>query len=71
MHQSTFEYLSPSDEQKSQMAEVRAAAKAFADVLERVLPEGPDKTFTIRQHRGTAMWANVALTRLPDGTPRA
>jgi hypothetical protein len=36
-----------------------------------LLPDGPDKTFVIRAHRSNAMWANVAITRLPDGTPRA
>lgn len=70
MHPSTFEYLKPSDEQVSQMAKVRAAAKAFCDVLEAELPDGPDKTFVIRAHRSNAMWANVAITRHPDGTPR-
>jgi hypothetical protein len=71
MHASTFEYLKPSDEQKAQMQEVRAAAAKFAEVLDRVLPEGPDKTFVMRQHRTTAMWAMVTITRQPDGTPRA
>ena len=47
---------------------LRAAAKN--DVLEAELPDGPDKTFVIRAHRSTAMWAKVAITRLPDGTPR-
>ena len=70
MHASTFEYLKPSDEQIEQMARVRAAAKAFCDVLEAELPDGPDKTFVIRAHRSNAMWANVAITRQPDGTPR-
>ncbi len=70
MHASTYEYLKPTEEQLAAMAEVRAAAKAYNDVLDRVLPEGPDKTFTIRNHRSNAMWANVAITRLPDGTPR-
>ena len=49
---------------------VRAAAKAYNDVLDAELPDGPDKTFVIRAHRSNAMWANVAITRLPDGTPR-
>jgi hypothetical protein len=53
------------------MAQVRAAAKADADVLEQMLPEGPDKTFVMRAHRSNAMWAIVALTRHPDGTPRS
>jgi hypothetical protein len=71
MHPSTFEYLKPTDEQIVEMAAVRAAAKAYNDVLETTLPEGPDKTFVIRNHRSNAMWANVAITRLPDGTPRS
>lgn len=70
MHASTFEYLKPTDAQVATMARVRAAAKAFADVLDTELPDGPDKTFVIRAHRSNAMWANVAITRLPDGTPR-
>ena len=70
MHPSTFEFLKPTDEQVARMARVRAAAKAFNDVLEAELPEGPDKTFTIRGHRSNAMWANIAITRQPDGTPR-
>ena len=71
MHPSTFEYLNPTDDQKATMSRVRQAAKEFCDALERELPEGPDKTFVIRAHRSNAMWANVAITRQPDGTPRA
>jgi hypothetical protein len=70
MHASTFEYLKPTDRQIEAMAQVRAAAKVYCDVLEETLPDGPDKTFIIRAHRSNAMWANVAITRLPDGTPR-
>jgi len=71
MHDTTFEYLKPTDAQIEQMARVRAAAKAYCEVLEKELPDGPDKTFTIRNHRSNAMWANVAITRQPDGAPRA
>jgi hypothetical protein len=70
MHPSTYEFLKLTDAQIAAMAWVRAAAKQYSDVLEAALPEGPDKTFVIRQHRSTAMWANVAITRLSDGTPR-
>lgn len=70
MHETTFEYLNPTDEQKAQMAIVRAAAKEFCDVLEANIPDGPDKTYVIRKHRENAMWANVAITRNPDGSPR-
>ncbi len=70
MHPSTFEYLKPTDEQIAQMARVREAAKVYCDVLDKELPDGPDKTFIIRAHRSNAMWVNVAITRQPDGTPR-
>lgn len=69
MHPSTFEYLKPTDEQIAQMAKLREAAKVYCDALE-TLPDGPDKTFIIRAHRANAMWVNVCVTRLPDGTPR-
>jgi hypothetical protein len=71
MHPTTFEYLRPTDLQLASMARVRAASAAYCDVLEKELPDGPDKTFVIRALRSNAMWANVAITRLPDGTPRS
>lgn len=70
MHPSTFEYLKPTDKQLVDLADVRQAAKDYCKVLEQILPDGPDKTYVIRTHRSNAMWANVAITRLPDGTPR-
>lgn len=70
MHSSTFEYLKPTDAQIEKMASVREAARVFCNVLERELPDGPDKTYIIRKHRENAMWANVAITREADGTPR-
>lgn len=70
MHSSTFEYLKPTEQQIENMNTVRKAAAEYCKVLEEALPDGPDKTFVIRAHRSNAMWANVAITRLPDGTPR-
>lgn len=71
LHSSTFEYLKPTDDQMERMAKLRAAAKAYCDVLEAELPDGPDKTFVIRAHRSNAMWVNVAVTRQADGSPRS
>lgn len=70
LHPSTFEYLKPSDEQIQEMSILRKAAAEYSAVLDKLLPEGPDKTFVMRNHRSNAMWVNVALTRQPDGTPR-
>lgn len=69
-HPSTFDYLKPSPRQVYQMAKVREQFKSFAHFLDAEIPEGPDKTFLMRGLRSIAMWANVAITRLPDGTPR-
>ena len=71
MHASTFEYIQPTDGQKADMEEVRRAVKAYADVLEGVVPEGPDKTYLLRKLREVSMWANIAITRNPDGSPRS
>jgi methylmalonyl-CoA mutase N-terminal domain/subunit len=70
IHPSTYEYIKPTDKQLETMAKLREAAKLYNDALEELLPDGPDKTFVIRTHRSTAMWSNVAVTRLPDGSPR-
>ena len=70
MDSTTYDYLKPTDEQMARMQRVREAAKVFGEALQRELPDGPDKTHTIRNHRATAMWAIVAITRQPDGSPR-
>jgi hypothetical protein len=70
LHQSTFEYLKPTERQLEFMAKVREATAAYAKVLEDYLPDGPDKTFVLRNLRSNAMWANVAITRWEDGSPR-
>lgn len=70
MHPTTYEFLKPTEAQIEAMAKIRKAAKDYNDILDAVLPDGPDKTFVIRAHRSNAMWANVAITRQPDGTPR-
>lgn len=70
LHSTTFEYLKPTEAQIEKMAKLRAAAKAYADVLDAELPDGPDKTFVLRAHRSNAMWVNVAVTRPADGAPR-
>lgn len=70
MHESTFGYLKPTEDQLATMDKAREAAAVYADILSEVLPDGPDKTFALRNHRTTAVWANIAITRNPDGSPR-
>ncbi len=66
----TFEYLKPTEAQLNDMSDLRAAAYGYARCLEAILPEGPDKTYCLRKLREVAMWANVAVTREANGTPR-
>lgn len=70
MDATTFEYLKPTDDQVKQMSVVREAAKVYATALDAALPDGPDKTYVLRKLREVAMWANIAITRQPDGSPR-
>ncbi len=70
LHENTFGYLNPTAGEKEAMNEARAAAKAYSDELERLLPDGPDKTYVLRKLREVAMWANIAVTRQADGSPR-
>ena len=70
LHPSTFDYLKPTDKQISVMAAVRAATHGYAQALEALLPDGPDKTYALRTLRTVNMWAMVAITRQPDGSPR-
>lgn len=71
LHNSTFEYLKPTDLQLQVMAVVRNDFANFVNKLDANLPDGPDKTYVMRQLRDAAMWANIAITRQPDGSPRS
>lgn len=71
LHASTFEYLKPTELQLKAMEAVRAAGKTYADVLDKFIHDGPDKTYLLRKLREVGMWANVAITRNADGSPRS
>lgn len=70
MHPSTFEYLKPTDVQIEQMAKARIACANCAIELQLSVPDGPDKTYLLRKLREVSMWANIAITRNPDGSPK-
>jgi hypothetical protein len=71
LHPSTFEYLKPTVGQVEAMNHLRKVTKDYAATIDQALDDGPDKTYILRRIRETAMWINVALTRLPDGSPRS
>lgn len=70
LHHETFNYQKPTEDQINKMQHVRDAAFSFTQILEANVPDGPDKTYLIRKFREVAMWANVAITKQPDGSPR-
>jgi len=70
MHNSTFEYLKPTEPQLKDMEEARQRAFVYANAMEALLPDGPDKTYLLRKFREVCMWANICITRNPDGSPR-
>lgn len=70
LHSSTFEYLKPTDAQMETMSKTRLASREYAERMDALLPDGPDKTYVLQKIREIAMWANVAITRNADGTPR-
>lgn len=70
LHSTTFEYLKPTDLQMEKMATAREAIGNLAFELNEVIPDGPDKTYLMRKLREVGMWANVAITREADGSPR-
>lgn len=70
LHDSTFAYLAPTENQIATMNQLRMGAAQYAALLDQLLLDGPDKTYILRRVRETAMWVNVAVTREADGTPR-
>lgn len=71
LHDSTFEYLKPTDDQLVAMSWARGLMAKFAAQLDPLVPDGPDKTYLMRKLREVAMWVNIAITRNADGSPRA
>jgi hypothetical protein len=49
---------------------LRTAFAVLAAQVMDLAPDGFDKSMTIHHLRTAAMWANVAITRHPDGSPR-
>ena len=70
LHQSTFDYLNPTDAQKATMNDLRQRASVYAQAVDAALTDGPDKTYLLRKFREVAMWVNIAVTRNADGSPR-
>ena len=56
-----FQYHKPTEDQLPKYEELRAAARAFAEVVVRLTPEGPDQMAAVRKIREAAMTANQSI----------
>ena len=70
MHETTFEYLKPSDAQIATMGELRQAFAELVQHIEDRIPESRYRSLAITELESAAMWANKAITRQGNGTPR-
>ena len=70
LHSAAFEYVKPTDAQQLAMQKVREATKDYCQLLDRVVPDGPDKTYLMRRLFEVMMWANRSIMHRPDGAPR-
>ena len=70
LHETTFEYLKPTDQQMANMGLLRKEVHHLAHTIQVYVPEGPDRTYALRKLREVGMWLNVAITREADGSPR-
>jgi hypothetical protein len=73
MHPSTFDYLRPTDEQIARMTRVRAAAKAYSDVLEaesrRFVKPATTQAINIGPPSGTIRISQTILDRSSPPEP--
>jgi hypothetical protein len=70
MHKATFERLTPTEDQELSMVTMRSAFGLIVAAVVANVPEGPDRTYIVRQLRTCAMWCNMSITHNADGSPR-
>lgn len=70
MHPTTYDALAPSVDQLARILALRKATKAYADVVESIVPEGKMRDRVLIDLLGIESLAIIAVTREDDGTPR-
>ena len=56
-----FKYHAPTDDQKNRYAKIRAEARHFAHVVQKLTPACADQTAALRKIREAVMTANAAI----------
>jgi hypothetical protein len=70
MHESTFEYLKPTEAQLTHMTFLRETFADLAKVITDSVPESRYRSLAITRLEEAAMWTMKAVTRHGDGSPR-
>lgn len=70
LHETTFNYLKPTDAQVETMDDFRKAFAELAEHIETDVPESRYRSLCITRLEEAAMWVNKAITRHGDGKPR-
>jgi hypothetical protein len=58
-----FTYHSPKGDQPERYAKIRAAAKAYAEVIDELCPDSREKSVAFTQAEDSVFWANAAIAR--------
>ena len=58
-----FTYQPPKDDQPERYVMIRAAAKAFADVIENLTPQSREQSLAITKIEESVFWANASIAR--------
>ena len=61
--QKNFTYHAPKAGQPQIYQEIRSRAKAFAEVLDDLCPDGREKSLAMTKQEECVMWANAAIAR--------
>lgn len=61
-----FTYHAPKGDQPARYTELRSEARNLASVINRLCPEGREKSLAITNLEQAIMWANAAIARNPE-----
>jgi len=57
----TFQYHSPTGDQIKRYQELRAKAKEFVELIDRLCPESREKSLALTKVQESIMWANASI----------
>jgi hypothetical protein len=70
LHPLMFQPVIPTEDQSARLETMRTAFMGLMKIIDDNVPDGPDRTYIVRQIRGASMWCSYSIMRNPDGSPR-